>query len=166
MEFSRILVPLKRNKLISKILTSPVFNQLRRYATTGFITTITEWVMFWLFREKVFKKFPIGFGIAQKLFGTDEYTYVYLISNAIAYSIEFCLNFTLNKLYSFKSKGPIFAELKRYGLLYIINLIIISSIMYLLSDKVGLSPYISKFLAGIVTVSWNFIFYKKYVYKK
>lgn len=166
MELLKILASIKGNRIITKIFKSPVFCQIRRYATTGFITTVTEWVLFWLFREKIFKKFLIGFGIAQRLFGADEYTYRYLLSNAFACGIEFCLNFTLNRIYSFKSKGPVFEELKRYGMLFITNLFVISGIMYLLSDVVGLSPYISKFLAGLVTVSWNFLFYKKFVYKK
>lgn len=164
MHLQRILAILKKNKIIAKILSSSVFHQLRRYATTGLITTTTEWVLFWFFREKVFSKYLIGFGIAKRLFDADEYTYRYLISNALACGIEFCLNFTLNRIYSFKSKGPILKELMKYGILFVTNLFVISGIMYLLSDIFALSPYISKFLAGLVTVSWNFWFYKKIVY--
>lgn len=166
MKLQKILVPLKKYKIIAKVLEPSVFKQLRRYATTGFVTTLTEWGMFWLFREHIFNNFIIGFKIAQELFGVDEYTYRYLMSNAFACGIEFCLNFTLNRMYSFESKGPIFKELKRYGLLFVINLLVISGIMYLLSDIGGISPYLSKFLAGIITVSWNFAFYKKFVYEK
>ena len=157
---------LKRQKLIKDIFTEDGIQQFKRYVITGVATFIIEYTLFYLFHEIVFGRYRlIGFELAHRWFGADTYTYRYLLSNTIVYSIDFCLNFTINRVYSFKSKAPLARQVKRYGVLYFANLVITSMLLYLFADMFGLSPYISKFLAMSIIVSWNFIIYKKFIYR-
>ena len=156
---------IQNNKTISEILTLEGIKQFQRYIITGVTTFIAEYLLFYLFYEIVFKSFAPGFKLANSLFAVDRYTYRYLISNSLGYSIDFCLNFTMNRVYSFKSKAPLLDQVKKYGVLFVVNLIVTNILLYLLSDIMGITPYISKLLAMCVIVSWNFIVYKKFIYK-
>ena len=157
---------LKRQKIVQELLTEDGIQQFKRYVITGVTTFIIEYSMFYLFHEIIFGRYRlIGLGLVHRWFGMDAYTYRYLLSNTIVYSIDFCLNFTINRVYSFKSKAPLVRQVKRYGMLYVANLIITSMLLYMFADMFGLSPYISKFLAMGIIVSWNFIIYKKFIYR-
>ena len=159
MEIEQVLERLRNNKFIQNL------HQFKRYVITGVTTFIIEYLLFYLFYEVVFKSFAPGFTLAHKLFSVDRYTYRYLISNSIGCSIDFCLNFTLNRVYSFKSKAPLLDQVKKYGILFVLNLIVTNVLLYLLSDIIGITPYISKLMAMCVIVSWNFVVYKKIIYK-
>ncbi|MBP5427365.1 MAG: GtrA family protein [Clostridiales bacterium] len=166
MNFSKLLDKLKKYQLVREILTDEGIQQFKRYVITGMTTFVVEYSLFYLFHEIIFGKYRlIGFELAHKWFGADTYTYKYLLSNTIVYSIDFCLNFTINRVYSFKSKAPLMRQVKRYGILYLANLAITSVLLYMFADMLELSPYISKFLAMNIIISWNFIIYKKFIYK-
>ena len=155
---------IKRQKIVQDILTESGIQQFKRYVITGVTTFIIEYTLFYLFHEIIFGRYRlIGFELVSRWFEAD--TYRYLLSNTIVYSMDFCLNFTINRVYSFKSKAPLARQIKKYGILYVVNLAIISILLYMLSDILGLSPYISKLLAMGVIVSWNFIIYKKFIYR-
>lgn len=166
MDLTKLFNKLKRYKIVQDILTEEGLQQFKRYVITGMTTFVMEYLMFYLFYEIIFGRFRlIGFELAHKWFNADMYTYRYLLANTIVSSIDFCLNFTINRVYSFKSKAPLLEQVKRYGMLYVANLIITSGLLYMFADIAGLSPYISKFLAMGIIVSWNFIIYKKFIYK-
>lgn len=166
MDLTILLSKLKRYKIVRDILTEDGIQQFKRYVITGVTTFVIEYTLFYLFHEIIFGRYKlIGFELAHRWFGADAYTYRYLLANAIVYSIDFCLNFTMNRVYSFKSKAPLARQIKRYGILYIANLVITSGLLYTFADIFRLSPYISKFLAMGIIVSWNFIIYKKFIYK-
>lgn len=156
---------IKNNQLLSEILTPEGLQQFKRYIITGVTTFALEYLLFYLFYEILFKSFAPGFVLANRLFSVDRYTYRYLIANSLGYSIDFCANFTMNRVYSFKSKGPLWEQVKKYGVLFVVNLIVTNILLYLLSDIIGITPYISKLIAMCVIVSWNFIVYKKIIYK-
>lgn len=166
MDLTKLFNKLKKYKIVQDILTEEGLQQFKRYVITGMTTFVIEYLMFYLFYEVIFGKFRlIGFELAHKWFNADTYTYRYLLANTTVCSIDFCLNFTINRVYSFKSKAPLLEQVKKYGMLYVANLIITSGLLYMFADIVGLSPYISKFLAMGIIVSWNFIIYKKFIYK-
>lgn len=166
MDLARLFNKLKKYEIVRDILTDEGMQQFKRYVITGVTTFVIEFTLFYLFYQIIFDRYRlIGFELVHRWFGADAYTYRYMLSNTIVYSIDFCLNFTINRVYSFKTQAPIARQVKRYGMLYVANLIITSGPLYMFADIVGLSPYISKFLAMGIIVSWNFIIYKKFIYK-
>jgi len=92
-------------------------------------------------------------------------TYSYLFANAIAYVVVFWFNFLVNRIWSFKSKVNIFKQLGQYAVLFVFNLFATSALLWLLSDKIGIIPAISKVLVMGLVVCWNFVLYKKVIYK-
>ena len=92
--------------------------------------------------------------------------FYYITASVIVYAIVFWFSFLANRYWAFKSKGNIGNQLKRYTLLFLFNLIVSNvAVMYLLTDIIGLSAFISPFLKTGLVVCWNFFFYKKYIYK-
>jgi len=105
--------------------------------------------------------------IAENCFNYDlkADTYSYLFANAIAYVVVFWFNFLVNRIWSFKSKVNIFKQLGQYAVLFVFNLFATSALLWLLSDKIGIIPAISKVLVMGLVVCWNFVLYKKVIYK-
>lgn len=167
----KLLDKLKKYKFFSDMLTPETFSQMKRYIITGFSGFAIEYALFNIFNELIFVKFPpAGYSFAKKIadnfvetFGRP--TYRYLFANAIAYIVAFWVNFLLNRFWSFKSKVNIFKQLRQYSALFIFNLIVTSALLYFLSDKIGIMPKISKVLVMGMVVCWNFILYKKVIYK-
>ncbi|HHV29911.1 GtrA family protein [Acetivibrio mesophilus] len=172
MLINNLLDRLKKYKFFSELLTPEAFSQMKRYVITGFTGFAIEYLLFYTFNNFVFKRFfPGGYsfvkGIAESLFNYDlkGYTYSYLLANAIAYVVVFWFNFLVNRIWSFKSKVNIFKQLKQYAVLFIFNLIATSTLLYVLSDKIGIMPELSKILVMGSVVCWNFVIYKKIIYK-
>jgi len=97
-----------------------------------------------------------------------------LLVNIIVYTVIFWLNFLLNKFFSFKSTTNFKRQLFLYGILFFFNLIVgniflfsgIRYILVLLSGE-GSWPvlYLPKIMIMFFIISWNFILYKKVIYK-
>jgi len=89
--------------------------------------------------------------IAENCFNYDlkADTYSYLFANAIAYVVVFWFNFLVNRIWSFKSKVNIFKQLGQYAVLFVFNLFATSALLWLLSDKIGIIPAISKVLVMV-----------------
>lgn len=141
----KIILKLKEHKFFSDFFNPKAFAQLARYLLVGFSTVGLEMVNIRLFTE------VLGLW--------------YMVSNTLAYIISFIFNFFLNRIWSFKSKGDLKFQLGAYGILFIINLFASNGIMYLLTSVWGVYYMISKLISIGVIVSWNFILYKKIIYK-
>lgn len=137
------------NKLMSfikEVLTPEGIKQLIRYLITGFTTFGIEYGLFY---------------VLYKIVGAN-----YLIANCTVYPIIFWLNFTLNRVFSFKSKDNLWRQMKLYSILFFINLFVANiGLMYIFSDLFKINPLISKVLIMFFIVSWNFILYKKVIYR-
>lgn len=97
------------------------------------------------------------------------------ISNIISTGVAFMLSFVLNKNYTFKSKNAntkhqfiLFAVVTLFGLWVIQSIIIALLVPLMLGFNLsnGLSTLIAKIIASVVTLIWNFVLYKKIVFKK
>ncbi|HHX17239.1 MAG TPA: GtrA family protein [Clostridium sp.] len=172
MLIEKILDKLRKYKFFSDMLTPETFSQMKRYVITGFTGFAIEYFLFNIFNELIFVKFPPGGytpvkEIAERFMKSsfERGTYRYLFANAIAYVVAFWVNFLLNRYWSFKSKVNIFKQLRQYSILFIFNLIATSALLYFLSDEIGIMPKISKILVMGMVVCWNFILYKKVIYK-
>jgi len=89
----------------------------------------------------------------------------YLIANTIAYIIVFWFGFLMYKFWVFKSRGNTRRQLILYLVLFTINIGALNGLMYVLSGIVGIPPEFSKIMAMGSVVLWNFIIYRKVIYK-
>ena len=142
---SKILQKLKRNKLLSDMLEPEAFHQLVRYLITGFSSAAIELSLLYVFKDIV--KFSV------------------IEANSIALTIVFWFNFLMNRHWSFKSKSSLKKQLLMYAVLFVFNLGASDLIMYVLVTLLGIQYLLAKVLAIGAVVTWNFILYKKVIYK-
>lgn len=150
----KIIEPLKKIPLFNKLLQPETLGQFFRYFLVGIFSFSIEYVLFIALRD---------------LLTLNE-----LLVNILVYTVIFWINFLLNRNYSFKSKANIKRQLFLYSILFVFNLVvgnilIFSAIRYLLvlSFGEGTWPvlYLPKILIMFFIVSWNFVLYKKVIYK-
>ena len=89
----------------------------------------------------------------------------YIWSNSLAMTFGFALSFTLNRYWSFKSTSNVIKQLFMYGALFLINLGISNLLMMLFIDILSIKPMISKIIAICILICWNYIIYKKIIFK-
>ncbi len=135
----------KIHSILYSFLKPDTLHQFIRYATTGGISFGIEYTTFYI------------------LFNVVGLWYVW--SNSIAMTFAFCISFTLNRFWSFKSKGNGFKQFIMYGTLFLINLFVSNVIMLLFTDVLGIKPLLSKLIAVGIIVCWNFVINKKVIFK-
>lgn len=84
----------------------------------------------------------------------------------IAYWTSIIYNFLLNKYWSFedtKSMKP--KQVIQYVCLLLFNYLVTLSIVWGL-EVMGLSEYIGKLIALVITISWTYLIYKKIIFVK
>jgi putative flippase GtrA len=140
-----LIANLKKHKFFSEFFTYKAFVQLRRYLIVGFSTVGFETLVLWILKEY------IGINL--------------IVANTMAYTISFIFNFYLNRTWSFSSKSDISYQLKAYGVLFVFNLFASNMIIHLLTNVAGVYYMLSKFISIAMIVSWNFVLYKKIIYK-
>ena len=127
------------------IFTKETLSQMLRYIVIGMISVFSEYII---------------------LFTLTHYFFVWhIISNSIALLIVFWINFLLNRYWSFKSNEKIWRQLGLYLCLFLFNLGASNVIMYFITDIFGINYLISKAFSTAAIVSWNFVLYKKVIYK-
>lgn len=145
MILSTIIGRIKDNKLVSELITQKTLAQFGKYLVTGGISAGTEFSLLILL--------------------TEYFKLWYITSNSIAYSSGFVISFLMNKYWSFNSRENFGRQLAMYGVLFFINLGLSTALMYLLTSVLGILYIISKiFVMGLI-VLWNFLLYKKVIYK-
>lgn len=142
---SNMLEKIKTNKVISEFLTPAAFSQMKRYLITGFSSAAIELTLLYMLRDVA------KLGIIE--------------ANSIALTIVFWFNFLMNRFFSFKSNGSIKKQIIMYGILFVFNLGASDLIMHLLTSSLHLQYLLAKVFAIGAVVSWNFVLYKKVIYK-
>ena len=142
---SIVMEKLKKTKYLSRLLTPESLGQLSRYLITGFSSAAIELSLLFIFRDV--SKLSI------------------ILSNSIALTIVFWFNFLMNRIWSFKSTANLKKQLAMYLVLFVFNLAASDLIMYLLTTKLSLQYLLAKVFAIGAVVTWNFILYKKVIYK-
>lgn len=145
MILSSAYTKLKNHRFFSEFFTKKALAQLTKYLVVGFST--------------------VGLEVLNIRIFTEYFGLWYLLSNTLAYIISFIFNFFLNRIWSFESKSNLKFQLGAYGILFIFNLFASNGIMYLLTSVIGLYYMISKLISIAMIVSWNFVLYKKVIYK-
>ena len=79
------------------------------------------------------------------------------LSNSIGFLVAASSNYFLNRIWTFGSNNPeIIVEFSSFFIVSIIGLLINSSILWLIHNKIGFNFYLAKFGAILVTTLWNF----------
>lgn len=130
----------------SLLIKKEHYHQFAKYILTGLVAFTIEYTLYLILYIKM------GF--------------YYITASVIVYAIVFWFSFLVNRYWAFKSKGNIKSQLMLYTLLFAFNLVVSNiAVMYLLTDIIGLSAFVSPFLKTGLVVCWNFFFYKRYIYK-
>lgn len=140
--------------ILRRLFTPESLAQFLRYIFVGVLSFSIEYALFIILRNAL----TIG----------------ELIVNIIVYTVIFWINFLLNRFFSFRSKSDFKRQLFLYGILFFFNLVVgnillfsgIRSLLVILSGE-GSWPvlYLPKVLIMFFIISWNFILYKKVIYK-
>lgn len=90
----------------------------------------------------------------------------YLISNILGYILSSIWGYILNKLWVFNaSKAKVRSSIVKYYIVYGSSFLINVFLMYLQVDKIGISKSVAPFIVLLITIPYNFILNKFWVYK-
>ncbi len=145
MNYNFILDKLAENKYLKEYLNPESLPQLKKYLISGISSFLVEYAIFYLFLNA---------------FGFQKY-----LSNGAGMFTGFWLSFLLNRYWSFKSKENFIKQLSLYGALFFINLAISTLLMYVFSNILGIVAELSKILIMGMIVLWNFVIFKKIIYR-
>ena len=132
-------------KLVAKLISRDNIQQFLKYGVTGGLAFILEYSTFYILSS------IIGLW--------------YIWSNSIAMIFGFAISFTLNRYWSFKSTANPIKQLIKYGILFLVNLGISNLLMMLFIDVFDMKSMISKFITISILICWNFVIYKKIIFK-
>lgn len=88
----------------------------------------------------------------------------YIIANIISGLLGFFFLFFLHKNVVFNKRSFFLRHLGRYFLVNMMNIAVLTILMYVLVEFGGMSAGLAKVVAFIPVVSWNFFVYKFFVY--
>jgi putative flippase GtrA len=124
--------------------------------------------------EKLFKlvRYVISGGtaatvtIASIFIFTHYFQIWYLASSVISYSLGFIVSFSLQKFWTFKSHSLIRwrDELAIYSFIFVINILVNSTIIYGLVEFLSIHYLIAQIISGAILALVNFFLYKHYVF--
>ncbi|KKR34640.1 MAG: hypothetical protein UT67_C0010G0012 [Candidatus Magasanikbacteria bacterium GW2011_GWA2_40_10] len=126
---------------------------------------------FWSMRHQFARYFIIGFsGVfldIGSLFLLREYLHVRPVLAVIINGI-FLLNyvFFLNKHWAFKSNGVTHKQMVRFFILSGFNYVISIAWMYIFNEKFAVNYLIVRIANIALSVAWNFLLYRYWVYKQ
>lgn len=125
------------------------FLQFFRYIFVGGIATVVDWGVLFLLTD----------------FGNIHY----LVSAIIAFIAGLITNFSLSKMLVFKANEArvnAFVEFIGYAVIGVIGLGITELIMFVFTNRLNVYYMISKAIATVFVLAWNYIARKLIVYKK
>lgn len=99
------------------------------------------------------------FSVLLRVFGTNL-----VVANIVAVCIATATNFILNGTVTFRSSGNIIRSIVLYILLFLFNMAFSTATISLLS-KFGVTEEIAKVCTMICIVIWNYLLYKKVVFR-
>lgn len=144
-----------------------------------FIRALTHFDFKTLFREKttnVFIQFfryifVGGFAFvadAATLWLCEKFMH-YMIAAAIAFVVGVAVNYILSVCFVFSETEQVKSKVKEfivYGVIGVIGLLITEAIMYICTDIIGMYFLLSKIIAAVIVLVWNFAARKKILYAK
>ena len=147
-------------KVAGRFGMSPVtFWQFIRYILCGVTAFSCELFSFWVLEYLVwpqigpFETRILGVPVTSKN-----------ISSSVAMTIGYLIAFTLNRVWSFKSKVHLWQQFFKSFLLFLFNILASNLLINLFVDTMGIGKLPAKVLQMAIIVMWNFILYKKVIY--
>lgn len=137
-----------RKKLFGYDYTDSELVKLGLYLGIGGTAALVEWALFWTFTEKL--------GI------------YYLVSTALAFLLATVYHYFLGNILVFTS-GVRYSKGKELSLVLFVSTVGLGLnllLMYLFVSLQGLDPLLSKVLASILVVAWNYLSRKKWIFKE
>src|SRR3989339_487432 len=124
----------------------------------------------WLARHQFIRYFFVGFsGLFLDMGTLYVLTDLLHIRPVLAVGINglVMLNyiFFLNKYWTFKSNGVTHKQMIKYFVLSGFNYVVAIIWMYFFNEKLGITHLLARVSNIIVSVAWNFLLYKFWVYK-
>ncbi len=89
----------------------------------------------------------------------------YIFSHCVGFFFGFWISFLLNRFWTFKSKDSFGKQLSSYTLLFFFNLGFSTAFIFVFTNILGVNKDFSKFITIGITSIWNFVIYKKVIYK-
>ena len=74
----------------------------------------------------------------------------------------FC--YAMQRIFAFQSKSPVAGSLVRYSILVAFNSIVVSVVVTLCNEGLGIGLGTSQLIATVLTTAWNYFAYKHWVY--
>jgi len=144
MTLNALVLKLKASKYYRIFVDPATLLQFIKYIITGLSAAGLEYLLFYI------------------LIRTNNSLY---LSNSAGMTAGFILSFLLNRYWSFQSKSNAFRQFSLYLTLFIVNLGISNTLIHVLSKNLGILPLISKVIIMAMMILWNFILYRKVIYK-
>ena len=109
--------------------------------------------------------FLIDYGLMVLL--TEVFSVPYLVSCAISFSVSVVVNYLLSMKYVFASREDLSKrrEFVIFVALSVVGLLLTELLMWAFTDGLGLFYLLSKAIAAVIVLLWNF-FAKKLMYRK
>lgn len=143
--------------MIHPYYRAPYFYRLQRsgelwtvvqYLLTSAVVSGVDYGTFWVFYN------PMGTGLFE--------------ATAAAYVAGLVTSYLLNRYWVFKKNatGQLFAtSVFRYGTLLLVNFLITYSMLWVMEQWLGVSPFLGKFVVWTFLIFWNYIIGKIWVFK-
>ena len=155
---SEIILKLKKNKFFLEFFNLKTFFQLTKYVITGGVSFFSYIFLIYLLTDyfKIWRYFSVY---------DDKISKYYSIT--VSYFIVFWLNFLLSKFWTFKEKqkNSTKKQLALYTALFIFNLLATYLLVHILTDILGIHYLIPPIICNFLTIIWNFLLYKKVIYR-
>ena len=134
--------------MIRRIVAHPTVRQFSRFVLIGFINTGLDWTTFFALTSWV------------QWFGIHI-----LVANTISFLVGFTSSFTFNRRWTFRSTDPrVTKQLTIFFLINLVglcmNLVIVGGVYHVTNSRL-----ISKTIAVVVVLFWNFIAGKTLAFK-
>lgn len=155
--------------ILSKYISRNNLNNLIKYLLVGFSSAFLDLFLYYIFNIKSVNE--ICFNIIFSIYSKFPFIHFIkisplIIANSMAYIIVFFYNFTMQKCWAFKSSGKIKKQLPLYALLFTINLLLSNKLIVIFVENLNIHYMLSKIIVIGIIVSWNFVLYKKVIFKK
>jgi putative flippase GtrA len=89
----------------------------------------------------------------------------YLLAATLALGIATCMNYYLNRIWTFGSRTPVIWSFSKYVALLGFNYVLMIATLFIFVEFFGINYLVVKSLFMSLIVLWNFLAYKFYVYK-
>lgn len=145
MSIQSFSMKLKEHRMLKPIFDKKNQTQFIRYLISGFTAFGTEYMLF----AFLYSRANVSSGL----------------SNFLAMGAGFTISFTLNRKWSFRSREKLPKQLLMFAALFAVNLFISNNVIHIFSNSIALSPLLSKLIVMCAIVIWNFIIYRKIIYR-